>query len=82
MKSSIDLFGQYAKCSGSKVSGSDLMMKSLTSLSKRFTTHEIRATGLLLRQTGLGFFGTGTIMDCLKRGDYRLFQREIIILYQ
>lgn len=52
---------RYAN-SGSRVLGSEVVMKSLASLSKHLITSEVRATGLYsLRQAGWVFFGTGTM---------------------
>ena len=43
--SSVDLLGQYANWSGSRVSGRVEVIWSLTSLSKHFMMTEVSATG-------------------------------------
>lgn len=48
MTSSVERLGWYANYNGSRVSGHEEVMKSLTSLSKHFITSEVKATGRLV----------------------------------
>ena len=66
----MDLLGQYANWSGSRVSGMVELLRAITSLSKHFMITEVsvtwRSSSWHLSSCGSEFLGTGMMVVILK----------------